>query len=202
MWRDPVVLQAAQMVRDLWDKGCIPAETVGYVWPQGQQTLAFGQAGMELVGSWLPVELQNQTDPDFQWGGFTFPAIAGGEGKTTDVYALLLSFMINKDTAHPDEAFDFLRFVMSDEIQQEFTDQALVGVTNKYITWNPIIADAQAAASTATATYGDVDNVYANNAEFLTTIIWPNMTDLWHGTITPAEFVDNMATQSKAYWAK
>ncbi len=201
MWRDPVVLQAAQMIRDLWDKGCIPAETVGYVWPQGQQTLAFGQAGMELVGSWLPVELQNQTDPDFQWGGFTFPAVAGGVGKTTDVYALLLSFMINKDTAHPDEAFDFLRFVMSDEIQQEFTDQALVGVTNKYITWNPIIADAQTAASTATATYGDVDNVYANSAEFLTTIIWPNMTDLWHGTITPEQFVDNMATQSKDYWA-
>ncbi len=121
-------------------------------------------------------------------------------GKSTDVYALLLSFMINKDTAHPDEAFDFLRFVMSDEIQQEFTDQSLVGVTNKYITWNPIIADAQMAASAATTTYGDVDNVYANSTEFLTTIIWPNLTDLWHGTTTAEQFVDLMATQSKEYW--
>ncbi len=200
MWRDPVVLDAAQKIRQLWDTGCIPAETVGYVWPQGQQTLAFGQAGMELVGSWLPVELQNSTDPDFQWGAFSFPAIEGGAGKTTDVYALLLSFMINKDTANPDVAFDFLRFVMSDEIQQEFTDQSLVGVTNKYITWNSIIGDAQTAASSATTTYGDVDNVYALYTEFLTTVIWPNLQDLWHGTTTPDQFVDAMATQSKDYW--
>lgn len=130
MWRDPAVLDAAQKTRQLWDNGCVPPETVGYVWPQGQNTLAFGTAAMELVGSWLPVELQNATDPDFQWGGFSFPAIEGGEGSVTDVNALLLSFMINKDTAHPDEAFDFLRYIMSDEIQQKFTDESLVGVTN------------------------------------------------------------------------
>jgi raffinose/stachyose/melibiose transport system substrate-binding protein len=200
MWRDPAILSAAQNIRQLWDSGCIPPETVGYVWPQGQQTLAFGQSGMELVGSWLPVELQTSTDPEFQWGAFSFPSLKDGVGKTTDVYALLLSFMINKATAHPDEAFDFLRFVMSDKIQQEFTDKSLVGVLNKYVTWNPIVADAQAAASSATTTYGDVDNVYALHAEFLTTIIWPNLQDLWLGKTTPQQFVDAMATQSKDYW--
>lgn len=201
MWRDPAVIDAAQKTRVLWDSGCVPPETLGYVWPQGQQTLAFGQAGMELVGSWLPVELQNQTDPDFQWGGFSFPTIEGGVGSTSDVYALLLAFMINKDTAHPDEAFDFLRFVMSDEIQQEFTDQSLVGVTNKYITWNSIIADAQTAASNATTTYGDVDNVASLYSEYLNTILYPNFVDVWQGKVTPEQFADTMATQTKDYWA-
>lgn len=201
MWRDPAVIAAAEKTRILWDTGCIPPETLGYVWPQGQNTLAFGQAAMELVGSWLPVELQNATDPDFQWGGFSFPAIEGGVGKTTDVYALLLSFMINKDTAHPDEAFDFLRFIMSDEVQQQLTDQALVGVTNKYIDWSPIIADAQQAAAAATATYGDVDNVASLYSEYLNTILYPNYVEVWQNKLTPEQFAEKMATQTAEYWA-
>ncbi len=202
MWRDPAVLDAAQKTRQLWDNGCVPPETVGYVWPQGQNTLAFGTAAMELVGSWLPVELQNATDPDFQWGGFSFPAIEGGEGSVTDVNALLLSFMINKDTAHPDEAFDFLRYIMSDEIQQKFTDESLVGVTNLYIEWNPIIADASAAASAATSTYGDVDHVASLYSEYLNTVLYPNYVSLWQGSVTPDEYVEMMATQTAEYWAE
>ncbi|MFN8530599.1 MAG: extracellular solute-binding protein [Anaerolineae bacterium] len=200
MWRDPAVLQAAQMTRTLWDNGCVPPETLGYVWPQGQNTLAFGTAAMELVGSWLPVELQNATDPDFQWGGFSFPSVEGGVGSPSDVYALLLAFMINKDTAHPDEAFAFLRYIMSDAIQQEFTDVSLVGVTNKYITWNPIIADASTVAAAATATYGDVDGVASLYSEYLNTILYPTYVSLWQGGVTPEAFVETMATQSAQYW--
>jgi ABC-type glycerol-3-phosphate transport system substrate-binding protein len=201
MWRDPAVLQAAQMTRELWDRNCIPPETLGYVWPQGQNTLAFGTAAMELVGSWLPVELQNATDPDFQWGGFSFPNVEGGEGSTTDVYALLLAFMINKDTEHPDEAFAFLQYIMSDEIQQQFTDESLVGVTNKYIAWNPIVGDAQTAAAAAITTYGDVDNVASLYSEYLNTVLYPTYVSLWQGAVTPEEYVEQMATQTAQYWA-
>ncbi len=201
LWRDPAVLEAAKMTRQLWDSGCVPPETLGYVWPQGQQTLALGTAGMELVGSWLPVELQTTTDPEFQWGGFSFPSVSGGKGSTTDVYALLLAFMINKDTKHPDEAFNFLRFIMSDAIQQEFTDKSLVGVTNKYIEWNPIIADAKTAAASAVTTYGDVDNVASLYSEYLNTILYPAYVSVWQGKVTPEQFVDQIATQTKEYWA-
>lgn len=200
-WRDPAVLDAAQKTRQLWDSGCVPPETLGYVWPQGQQTLAFGTAGMELVGSWLPVELQNATDPDFQWGGFSFPNIEGGAGSTSDVYALLLAFMINKDTEHPDEAFSFLRHIMSDEVQQQFTDNSLVGVTNKYIQWSPIIGDAYTAASNATSTYGDVDGVASLYSEYLNTVLYPTYVSLWQGQVTPDDFVEQMATLSAEYWA-
>jgi raffinose/stachyose/melibiose transport system substrate-binding protein len=201
-WRDPAVLDAAQKTRQLWDSGCVPPETLGYVWPQGQQTLAFGTAGMELVGSWLPVELQTTTDPEFQWGGFSFPNIEGGAGSTADVYALLLAFMINKDTAHPDEAFSFLRHIMTDAVQQQFTDESLVGVTNKYIQWSPIIADAYTAAANATSTYGDVDGVASLYSEYLNTILYPTYVSLWQGQVTPEDFVEQMATLSAEYWAE
>ena len=117
------------------------------------------------------------------------------------MYALLLAFMINKDTAHPDEAFAFLRHLMTDAVQQQFTDESLVGVTNKYIQWNPIIADALAAASAATSTYGDVDGVASLYSEYLNTILYPNYVSLWQAAITPEDFVETMATQSAQYWA-
>jgi raffinose/stachyose/melibiose transport system substrate-binding protein len=201
LWNDPAVLQAAQMTRELWDRGCIPPETLGYVWPQGQQTLAFGTAGMELVGSWLPVELLTMTDEGFEWGGFSFPNVEGGAGSTSDVNALLLSFMIIKDTEHPDEAFNLLRYMITDEVQQAFTDDSLVGVTNKYIEWSPIIADAQVAALNATTTYGDVDNVASLYSEYLNTILYPTYLSLFQGQSTPDEFVDQISTATADYWA-
>lgn len=201
MWRDPVYLQTSQMLRELWDRGCIPSVTVGYVWPQGQNTLAFGEAGMSLVGSWLPVELSNMVDPEWQWGGFNFPAVEGGEGSVNDVNALLLAFMILKDTAHPDEAFEFLRFIMTEENQQLMTDTALVGVMREGVHWAPAIADAEVAAMNAESMYPDIDGVYGTYSEYLNTILGVNYSALWAGQITPEEFVENMATQSAEYWA-
>jgi len=201
LWKDPAILDAATKTRQLWDSGCIPAETTGYAWPQGQNTLAYGQSGMELVGSWIPIELSSATDPAFDWGAFSFPNLDGGAGKSTDIYALLLSFMINKDTKHPQEAFDFLRTIMTDKMQQEFTDKALVGVTNKNITWSPKIADAQKAAAAATTTYGDEDGISALYSEYANSVLNLNWRDLWLNKDTPQQFVDKMVSQSKDYWA-
>jgi len=201
MWRDPVYLETSQMLRLLWDRGDIPAVTVGYVWPQGQNTLAFGEAAQSLVGSWLPIELANMVDPGFEWGGFNFPAVEGGEGSVNDTQALLLSFMIIKDTQHPDEAAEFLRFIMTKENQQLMADESLVGVTRQGIEWAPAIADAQAAAMNAERVFPDVDGVYAKHAEYLNTILGVNYSELWQGKITPEEFVEKMATQSAEYWA-
>lgn len=202
MWRDPVYLQTSQMLRELWDRGDIPEVTLGYVWPQGQNTLAFGESTMELVGSWLPIELANMVDEDFQWGGFNFPAVEGGEGSIHDVNALLLSFMILKDTEHPDEAFEFLRFIMTKENQQKMADESLVGVTRIGVPWSEVIADAEAAAANAETLYGDVDGIYGQYAEYLNTVLGVNYLDLWQGEITPEEFVERMATQSAEYWAE
>lgn len=201
MWRDPVYLETSEMLRLLWDRGDIPAVTLGYVWPQGQNTLAFGEAAMSLVGSWLPIELANMVDPGFEWGGFNFPAVEGGEGSVNDTQALLLSFMIIKDTEHPDEAAEFLRFIMTEENQQLMADESLVGVTRAGIEWAPAIADAQAAALNAERLFPDVDGVYAQYPEYLNTVLGANYSLLWQGEITPEEFVENMATQSAEYWA-
>jgi raffinose/stachyose/melibiose transport system substrate-binding protein len=202
MWRDPVYLQAAQNMRDLWDKGCIPAETKGYLWPAGQQTLGVGVSAMELVGSWLPTELKDVVKDSFEWGAFNFPAMPDGVGKQGDLMIYLLSFMIVKDSSHPSEAFEFLRFIMTKDNQQKMTNEAFVGVTRVGVPWAPIIQDGATAASNATAIFGMVDGATALYPEFVNNILQVNWSKLFLGDLKPEEFVDKMATDAQDYWAK
>lgn len=201
MWRDPVYLEAAQRIRDLWDMGHIPEDTVGYLWPSGQQTLGFGESAMELVGSWLPIELADLVEEDFQWGGFNFPMIGDGEGDNNDLMVALLAFMIMKDTEHADVIFDFLNFTMTLENQQKMADEALVGSTRRDVVWADAIADGAVAAANATNVFGLSDGVVALYPEYANNILYVNNRALFLGELTPEEFVEAMATQSAEFWA-
>ncbi|MGL4650147.1 MAG: ABC transporter substrate-binding protein [Caldilineaceae bacterium] len=201
MWNDPAVLQAAQMSRELWESGCIPEVSAGYKWPQAQQTIAAGETAMELVGSWLPTELLPATGPDFNWGALNFPAIEGGEGQVTDLQAFILSFMILKDSAHPAEAGELLKFIVTQESQELMVEKGVVGVTRKGVQWPANIAEAQAAAESATAVFGEGDGLQGSNAEFWTKVLRDPFSNMFVGQITPEEFVENLVTDSAAFWA-
>jgi raffinose/stachyose/melibiose transport system substrate-binding protein len=200
-WRDPAFLQAAQMERSLWERGDFPEEALGYIWPQGQQTLAFGESAMELVGSWLPIELATATDPEFNWGAYNFPAIEGGEGSVNDLHAALLSFMILKDSQHPDEVFEFLKFIMTAENQQQMADNSLIGVTRIGVPWPAVLADAATAAANAETLFGDIDGAQALYAEYVTVVLTPLHRSMFLGEITPEAWIEEMVTQSADYWA-
>ena len=199
MWNDPVYLEAAQAARALWEMGYIPEESAGYLWPAGQQTLGLGESAMELVGSWLPIEIRDLAE--FQWGAFNYPAIEGGAGSASDLQVALLAMMILKDTEHPQEAFDFLRFTMTKANMQEMADQALVGVTRQDVEWAEEIQDGAAAAANAENVMGFADGTVALYPEYTTNILYVNWRDLFLGQITPEQFVGNMAAQTADYWA-
>jgi ABC-type glycerol-3-phosphate transport system substrate-binding protein len=201
MWNDPVFLEAAQATRELWDRGHIPEETVGYLWPAGQQTLGFGEAGAELVGSWLPIELSDIVEEGFEWGAFNFPAVEGGVGSNNDLQVALLAFMILKDTEHPRESFEFLRFLATKEHMQQMADEALVGVTRKDVTWADAIADGAEAAANAENVMGLSDGTVALYPEFVNNVLYVNWRDLFLGELTPEEYVAKMAADAAEHWA-
>ncbi len=200
-WRDPVYLDTARKIRELWNRGHIPAESVGYLWPAAQQTLAFGEAAMELCGSWLPIELADATGEDFRWGAFNFPAIEGGEGAVDDLEATVISFMLPKTSKHYAEAFEFLRFIMTKENQQKMADESLVGVTRRDVQWAEAITDGARAAANATTVYRSTDGAIAENGEFVSNILRSNVRLLFVGKLTPEEFVEKMANDAAEYWA-
>lgn len=200
MWKDPAVLQAAQMSLELWTKGCVPEVSKGYKWPQAQETISAGETAMELVGSWLPTELAAATGPDFQWGSFNFPEVPGGVGKSTDLMAFMLSYMILKDSAHPKEAFQFITFMLSEENQKGMVEAGLVGVPRKGVAWPANIADSQKAAETATVVFGEGDGLQGANAELWVKVVRDPFNDMFVGNVTPEAFVEKLVTDTASFW--
>jgi len=199
-WKDPVYTQAFTMIKELWDKGFIPPESKGYQWPAAQQTLAQGKAAMELCGGWLPTELAPITGPDFNWGGFAFPAVSGGAGKVTDLYEWLGTMAILKGTKHPQEAEEFLKFVMTKESETTYSAQ-LRGNTRKGVEWPKAMGDGYTAASNATAVWGDFEGGEVLYADLLTTVIKPPIYDTFLGNKPVDQFPDTESAAAKNYWA-
>lgn len=200
-WKNPEIIDAMAEMQSLWDKGLIPPESEGYVWPAGQTTLALGETAMEICGGWLPIELAETAGPDFNWGGFRMPTVSGGTGDIDDLQSWLLAAMILKDTKHPDEAFEFLKFMMTKENMNMMATEALQGVTRVGVEWAPQIADGQAASESAKDGLLHVDGGYAYHAEFVTTVLNQPFLDAFYKKITPEEFGDIMAEKAAEYWA-
>lgn len=200
MWRDPAFLEAAQMERQLWEEELIPPEAKGYIWPQAQQTLAAGDSAAELTGSWTPTELRDSTIEDFEWGGFRFPAVEGGEGSRNDLTAWLMSFMIMKDTEHPEILEDFLLFIMTEENQQLMADEALVGVPRSGVAWPEILYDGQVAAEEAETLFMNGDGCAAYYPEYYENVLTRHHQEMFVGDATPEEFIENMVSGTQSYW--
>ena len=199
-WNDPVFTQALTMIKELWDKGFIPPESLGYQWPAAQQTLATGVAAMELCGGWLPNELSDMAGPDFKWGGFPFPAVAGGVGKVTDLQQWLLAFGVLKSSAHPAEAQEFLKFVMTKDSQTRMT-QALQGAVRKDVEWPAAMADGAVASTNATTVLDHADGGTALYADFTKNVLFFNVLPVFLGQATIADFPAKMSADAKNFWA-
>ena len=200
MWDDPVYLQIAKMERDLWDKGYIIEGAEGFTWPQGQATLAEDASAMELCGSWLPNELADIVVPEFEWGGFSFPAVEGGVGKHTDMEAYMMSFLIPKDAPNPKVAFEFIKYCLTKENQQALADMTANAAARKDIAWPGVIAEGGDMFANVTATFDGFDGVGTKHAEYYAEILLPVHLEMFTGVITPEEFVAKMKAETIAYW--
>jgi ABC-type glycerol-3-phosphate transport system substrate-binding protein len=111
-WNQPVFLKAAQMVRELQDRGYFQKGFEGSVYPAAQAQWVNGKVGMMLMGAWLPKEVEAQAPKSFKMGMFAFPNIDGGKGNDlveywANVYSVL------KSSKHPEAAVKWLKFMTS-----------------------------------------------------------------------------------------
>ncbi|KOX15635.1 ABC transporter substrate-binding protein [Nocardiopsis sp. NRRL B-16309] len=119
-WRDPAVLEAAETVRDLVERGAFgdAYASVSYTEGGASTLLSEGRAAMHLMGSW---EYSTHLDQDRDFAeddlGYTvFPPVPGGEGDPANVVGNPTNFFsVTADTAHPDQAQEFLRYTSQEE---------------------------------------------------------------------------------------
>lgn len=92
-------------------------QTATNKYPAGQQEFALGEAAMYLNASWMPSEVADTAGEDFPWGFFAFPQVEGGvEGPG---YASVggIPLAVYSGSQNPEAAKEFLRYVVSKEVQ-------------------------------------------------------------------------------------
>jgi ABC-type glycerol-3-phosphate transport system substrate-binding protein len=199
-WNDPVYTQALGMIQDLWTKGYIPDSAHGNMWPAGEQSMGMGKTAMELVGSWVPTELLPTTGPNFNWGAFNFPAVAGGVGKSTDLQQALLSIGVIKASKHPQEAELFIKFLLTAQSQKLMTAQ-LRSSTRKGIPWPAPVMDAYNAVAGTTQILDEMDGGAYLYAEFTNNVLTADIVPVIQTKATVAAFPAKMSADAKNYWA-
>jgi raffinose/stachyose/melibiose transport system substrate-binding protein len=117
-WTDEPFIQAGNLLKDLINRGAFDKNVNSITMEESEIKLAEGKAGMYMQGSWsIPSMIRRLGD---NLGFFQFPDIDGGKGSSRHFIVLPNSALsISKDTKHPEEAIDFLKFVFSQDRQLE-----------------------------------------------------------------------------------
>ncbi|MEU0491242.1 extracellular solute-binding protein [Nocardiopsis sp. NPDC006139] len=119
-WRDPAVLEAAEMVADLVDRGAFGDSyaSVSYTEGGASTLLSEGRAAMHLMGSW---EYSTHLDQAREFaendlGYVAFPPIPGGEGDPANIVGNPTNyFSVTADSPHLEHALEFLSYTAQDE---------------------------------------------------------------------------------------
>ncbi|MBR7838979.1 extracellular solute-binding protein [Actinospica durhamensis] len=203
-WKDPSILQAAQMVEELVAAGAF-GTTFGSVnyGAGGTSTLfATGRAAMQLMGSWDYATLQG-ISADFtanDLGYVAFPAIGGGKGDPKNVSGNPTNYLTMTTAAARTTATDFLQTVFSDSYVLGLVKMGEVPVTTNTKSllsqssdpaYSNFLYDLVADAPSFTQSW---DQALGST---LATPMLTEIQKLFNGQDSPAQFVSNvLAIQS------
>lgn len=92
-------------------------------YPAGQQEFALGEAAMYLNASWMPSEVADTAGEDFPWGFFAYPEVEGGVEGAGYCSVGGVPVTVYRKSKNPEAAMEFLRYVVSKEVQDYLADQ-------------------------------------------------------------------------------
>ena len=78
---------------------------------------------MYLNASWMPSEVADTAGDDFPWGFFAYPDIEGAVLDSTFVPAGGVPLAVYSGSPNPEAAKEFLRYVVSKEVQDYLAEQ-------------------------------------------------------------------------------
>ncbi|MDR2748060.1 MAG: extracellular solute-binding protein, partial [Treponema sp.] len=144
------VLEFARIWEDMAKKGYISAKAASNIYPAGQvEEIATGRVAMYLNGTWLPNEIKGNA-PNMKWGAFAWPAISpNGDGTEANNFGSQ-SFGINKNTKHPDEAFQFIVWLTTGEWDAALAEESIGIPMGNDSEWPAALAEAKAVVDATT----------------------------------------------------
>lgn len=196
MWKDEAVVNMAKAFEDFAAKGYFDANVNGNKYPAGQMDVGNGKVAMYYNLTGLTTEVSSVTGPDFVWGGFSFPDVAEGQdkcGKEDPTGCTLLA--VNKNTADPDLAMEFIAYALSPENDQKMVEHAGTTPATVDTEWPASLANMKNVFETNEVALKSGADI-SSNADLAPTIS-ENFVKLAAGQISADEFVNNMAAAAK-----
>ena len=208
-WSDPAVTQAMSMIQDLIDAGAFGNNYQSLTADDRKDTamIATGEAGMELMGSWVYADLISINDSFTadDLGFAPFPSVDGGKGDMGDLTGNLSSYWQLSSKATDKQKDTFVNFIKeknySDTMVDAMLEQGQVppvkGIEDK-------IAAADDGSGYYTWIYDSVKN--APNYQLSWDVALPsdqgqavlnNLEQVFLKTMTPEQFVDAMNSTLK-----
>ena len=125
---NPEVLKAFQLYKDFTMLEPFQKGYLANSYPEAAGTFHDGKTAFHLMGTWdLTEGRANSTDkqglPNEKLGFIFFPAVKGGKGKATDLFANLNGWLIAKEA--PKETIDFAKVWLGKEAQTKVAQQGL-----------------------------------------------------------------------------
>lgn len=196
MWKDEAVVNMAKAFEDFAKKGYFDANVSGNKWPAGQVDFGNSKVAMYYNLTGLPTEVADITGPDFQWGGFSYPDVtegAGRCGKEDPAGCTLLA--VNKNTADPELAMEFVAYALSKENDAKMVEHASTTPATVDTEWPATLVNMKTAFETVEAPLKSGGDITSNPD--MSPTISENFIKLAAGQITADDFVANMASAAK-----
>ena len=184
---EPAAKQAAEDIAELVDAGYFSPNAPAQ-YPDGQNEIGFGESCMVLNASWIPNEINVNTQADLEFGFFPWPSVEGGVDGAEASMVGAQGYGINKESDMQQEAFDFATMIATGDYDLEMASSVnSIPSDTENTEWPAAIADAEPYFKEMTKAY-DWAVGLETNADF-TPIINENVVKLIKGESTPDEFI-------------
>jgi raffinose/stachyose/melibiose transport system substrate-binding protein len=198
----PEIVKSAELLKELKDAGAFPEGTLGISSDEAEEEFYSGLIPMFFGGSWVAQSINNPDNAvsEDQVVVGPLPTVEGGKGDETQYSGGVIDFfMINANTKHPDEAFDF-----AIGLTKYLSGEAYI-LGDSLPCWKDINVDTSAVAP---ALY-DVQQLIQNSTGYV--LAWDTFLEgsaidahynllqgLIEGTVTPEEFAEKMQEAQEA----
>jgi len=189
-WKHESVVRAAQMIKELKDKGYFQAGATAMSHTEAQTQFVTGKAAMVPCGTWLHSEMKNSMPSTAKMQYFLPPAVAGGKGDPSAVMVKIEPWLVPAAAKNQFHAVELFKYMTSLEKAKQFVKEkgTLMSVKGSDEVELPEHLKAPAAALKASkATYSSQWGEWY--PEFYKAV-QTGVTRMLNGELTPEAFAD------------
>lgn len=122
-WKSPAMLRAAEMIRELDEKGFFQKGAVAMSHTEAQQEFLQGRAAMVPCGTWLASEMRDVKPPNARMEYFLPPVVDGAKGDPSAVIISVEPWMFPAQAKNPAGAVALFRHMTSLPVAKQFVKE-------------------------------------------------------------------------------